>query len=66
MGRWLQICALRRTQWWYVSTVGNRIVVSYSQFAENLAAGTGDYTIADGVGDWAAEVCASHRTHDLI
>lgn len=41
-------------------------MISYSQFAENLAAGTGDYTIADGVGDWAAEVCASHRTHDLI
>ena len=24
---------------------------------ENLAAGTGNYTIDDGVGDWAAEVC---------
>ncbi|KAF8267771.1 CAP domain-containing protein [Lactarius quietus] len=29
---------------------------SDGQYGENLAAGTGDYTIADAVGDWAAEV----------
>ena len=41
-------------------------MISYSQYAENLAAGTGDYSIASATGDWASEACASHRTHYLI
>lgn len=61
----MQIPTLWWTKWWYVSTVGDVVVISQGHCAENLAAGTGTYSPTDAVQDWVSEVGASYRTHNL-